>query len=262
MKRQADFQLYGIFGVPLSHTLSPAMQEAAFSATGFKAYYLTLELGPAPFRKVLRALGHLLLDGFNVTVPYKEAVLPYLDRLTPEARRIGAVNTVFRRRRKWVGANTDPQGFTNALEKKFRFYPTGKKVIVLGAGGSARAAVFALAKKNAAEIKIANRHEARAQKIVRDFKPLFQRTNFKTLGFRSPDLKKGLAEADLVVNATSLGLRAEDPAVIPPSWIPKVRRGHRPLFFDFVYGPSQTAFLKNAQARGHRAEGGLEMLLR
>ncbi len=259
MKKKSEFRLYGIFGYPLAHTLSPAMQEAAFRKAGIKAYDLALELDPIHFRMAMRRLRHFLLDGFNVTVPYKEAVIPHLDRLTPEARVIGAVNTVFRRSGKWVGANTDAFGFMAALEKEAGFRTKGKKALVLGAGGSARAVIYALAKKGASHIQVANRHEGRAQKIGRDFKRIFRKTDFVTIGLKKKDLKEGLAQADLVVNATSVGLHPQDKSLIPAPLFRSL--GRRRVFFDLIYRPVRTDFLKKAATCGHRVVNGLEMLL-
>ena len=259
--RAADFKLYGIFGKPLSHTLSPAMQEAAFQALGLKAYYLALELGPVSFRKVMRGRKRLTLDGFNITVPYKGTVLPYLDTLTPEARAIGAVNTVFCRGRRWTGANTDVSGFLASLHKEGRFAPRGRNVLILGAGGSARAAAYGLAKKGAREIWIANRHKTRAKTIIRDFRRIFPRTRFESLTLHGRNGVKVLERVSLVINATSVGLKRSDPSLIPAGWIPRAAGGRRKLFFDFIYRPAKTRFLKSAAQRRHKTMNGLGMLL-
>ena len=268
MKHAAEFRLYGIFGNPLSHTLSPAMQEAAFTALGLKAYYLALELGPASLKKVMRGLHRLTLDGFNVTVPYKEAVLHSMDRLTPEARAVGAVNTAFRRGKRWTGANTDVSGFLAALQKDARFYPRGKNILIFGAGGGARAAAYGLAKKGAKEIVIAARRGKRARKIVKDFKSIFPATVFKYTSLSLTLSPKGrgkgegaLDGADLIVNATSVGLKPSDASLIPPGRIPKAAGRRRKLFFDLVYRPAKTRFLKSAAQRGHKTLNGLGMLL-
>ncbi len=255
------FKLYGIFGKPLSHTLSPAMQEAAFTALDLKAYYLALELGPASFKKVMRGLDRLALDGFNVTVPYKETVLSHLDGLTPKAVAVGAVNTVFRKGKRWTGANTDVSGFLTTLQKEGKFRPRGKTVLILGAGGSARAAAYGLAKTGAREIQVANRHEARARKMIRDFKRLFPRTRFESVPLHGRGFITVLERAHLVVNATSVGLKSADSSLIPASRIPKAAGGRRKLFFDLVYRPAKTRFLKSAARRGHKTLNGLGMLL-
>lgn len=255
------FNLFGIFGYPLGHTLSPAMQEAAFVHQGIKAYYLALELDLSDFRQTMRWLSRLQLKGFNVTVPYKEEVLPYLDDLTPEARAIQAVNTVFIQGRRWVGANTDVYGFLRSLKEEGKFSPRRRKALIFGAGGSARAAIYGLAKEGIQRIQIANRSRWRAKKIIRDMSTLFPRTEFKMIPLQKEYLSKSLNEVDLVINATSVGLSAQDPVLVKPSWVPKADSRKRLLFFDLVYRPSRTPFLKIAESRGHRVLNGRGMLL-
>ena len=270
-----DFKLYGIFGFPLGHTLSPAMQEAAFKAVGIKAFYLPFEVRPAEFRRLVRNRRRLLLDGFNVTVPYKERALG-LDRVSPEARAIGAVNTVVKRKNRWLGFNTDAAGFIAALEKDGKFRVRGKRVLVLGAGGSARAVIYALAKRGAKQILVANRTVSRARKIIRDFKEMFPRIQFSVQSLRAPRSgakqshpKRLLRPAafsgssrndglgvDLVVNATSVGLKPGDRAMIQPKLFPR-----KTLFVDLIYRPAETRLLKLARKSGRRTMNGLGMLL-
>lgn len=260
MKKETPFKLFGIFGHPLSHTLSPAMQEAGFEKAGLKAFYCVCDLEPADFKKAFRGIKNFLLEGFNVTVPYKQAVMPYLKKLTPEAKAVGAVNTVFRRGKVWSGTNTDVYGFVTSLEKEGKFISRGKTALVLGAGGAARAVIYGLAKRGAHRILIANRHEARANKIARDFRKLFPRTEFKTLPLKGKKIREALQEADLVVNSTSVGLHASGAALLPADWIPKAGQKQK-LFFDLIYHVPMTSFMKTARKKGHRALGGLGMLL-
>lgn len=237
------------------------MQEAAFSVLGLKAFYLTFECNPSAFTQAMRGLSRFLLEGFNVTVPYKEKVIPFLDRLSPEAKAVGAVNTVYREGRNWVGTNTDIYGFLTALRKRAGFNPKNKKILILGGGGAARAAVYGLAKERALEVRIMNRHLDRAKRIVRDFQDFFPKTIFAVLPWRDEKLKDVLAETDLVVNATSVGLSPADPVLISKALIPNATRRKSMLFFDLIYFPSTTPFLKAAQSKGHKTLGGLEMLL-
>ncbi len=237
------------------------MQEAAFSAAGLKAYYLVLELGLSSFKKVMKDMPHLAVEGFNVTVPYKETVIPYLDILTPEARAVGAVNTVFRQGKKWTGTNTDVYGFLTSLKTEGKFLARGKKILILGAGGSARAVAYGLASQEAKEILLANRHPERAVNLIRKMKPLFPKVSWKAILQDVKQLKPALQEAALVVNATSVGLKAGDASLIPASWIPGASAKHRILFFDLIYRPALTPLLKAAKSKGHKAVNGLGMLL-
>ena len=133
---QTTPELYGIFGHPLTHTLSPVFQEAGFQKSGLRAHYLVFDLSPPFFKRAMRALKKFPLKGFNVTVPYKQAVMPYLDWITDEARAIGAVNTVYRFGKKWCGTNTDAEGFWLSIEKEWKWQAKGKQALVLGAGGA------------------------------------------------------------------------------------------------------------------------------
>lgn len=251
---RTPFRLYGIFGFPLAHTLSPVMQEAAFRALGLKAFYLPFEVRRKEFRRLLRERSRLLLDGFNVTVPYKEEVLRYLDGASPSARAIGAVNTAVRRGRRWIGFNTDEIGFRISLQKEGKFNPRGKQVLILGAGGSARAAAYALARQGARQIVIVNRTPVRAKKIVLKYQKLFPRVAWKIMKMR--EIRTVPHFLDLVVNATSVGLKRNDPPLVSPKDFPR-----KTLFVDLIYNPPETRFLRGARQSGHRTLNGLGMLV-
>lgn len=240
------------------------MQEAAFRAVGLKAFYLPFEMKRKDFLRLMRRRKNLLLDGFNVTVPYKEEVCRYLDKLSPAACAIGAVNTVVRQGARWVGFNTDYVGFIRSLEKT-GFRPRGKKILILGAGGSARAVAYGLAKGRAREIILANRTPRRAGKIISDFRRLFPRIEWghvelkKTAchGGAVPFLQTRTREIDWVVNATSVGLRPNDPALVSP----KDFLNQKTLFVDLIYNPAETRFLRLARQAGHPTLNGMGMLL-
>jgi len=260
VKKDRGFKLYGIFGHPLSHTLSPAMHEAAFRELGIEAHYIVLDLAPAVFKELMRQTSRISLSGFNVTVPYKETVIPYLDQVRPEARAIGAVNTVYRERKKWVGTNTDMEGFLLALMKDGGFRPSGKRAVILGAGGAARAVVYGLAREGASEILISDCFPEKADKIARDMCQLFPRAVFQAALAGTPEVKEAVQKADVIINATPLGLKPSDPLVVPESWIP--RAGHSKKFLmDLVYNPAVTPFLKAGKRKGHETLNGLGMLL-
>ena len=269
------FKLYGIFGHPLSHTLSPAMHEAAFCRLGIDARYIVLELTPADFKKLMRRASELSLAGFNVTVPYKEAVMKNLDVVRPEARAIGAVNTVFKQRKRWIGTNTDMEGFLRAIMKEGGFRPSGKRAVILGAGGAARAVVYGLSREGIREVLIADCFPQKALKIAGGMRKLFKRVDYRAVMAGTPEVKEALQKADVIINATPLGLKPQDPAVVPESWIPQAGRAQTvprrraskkasrgPVFFvDLIYNPAMTPFLKMARKKGHRTLNGLGMLL-
>lgn len=241
------------------------MQEAAVRALGLKAFYLPFEVRPGEFRRLMRSLARLQLDGFNVTVPYKEEIIRYLDGLSPSARTIGAVNTVVRQGKRWIGFNTDETGFIASLEKDARFRVRGKKVLLLGAGGSARAVAYGLAQRGAGSIWVANRTPSRARKMISEYRRMFPRVEMGFIRIGKGDrswlnLSKKrpvpFSQINLVVNATSVGLRPGDPSLVSPKDFSK-----RTLFFDLIYQPAETAFLRLARRSGHRTVNGMNMLI-
>jgi len=260
VKKAPSFQLFGIFGHPLSHTLSPAMHEAAFCSLGIDANYIVMDLMPQPFKKLMGRASSLVLSGFNVTVPYKETVMRYLDKVRPEAKAIGAVNTVYRRGSRWEGANTDMEGFVMALMQDGKFRPAGKKAVVLGAGGAARAVVYGLSREGVREVMIADCFPEKSRKIVRDMKKLFPRVCYHAVPAGTPAVKDAIQTADIIMNATPLGLKASDPLVVPDLWIPSAQGGPK-FFMDLIYNPAVTPFLKIAKKKGQKTLNGLGMLL-
>ena len=251
-----ELKIYGIFGSPLGHTVSPAIQNRAFDHYHLKSIYFAFERSNAQFRSLMRHLKSLLLDGFNVTVPFKEIVLPYLDRLSPEARAIGAVNTVKREGRNWTGYNTDGAGFLAGLGR-MRFNARGKTAVILGAGGSARAVACALAQKRVRRLVFANRTENRAKALVHRFQNLFPKVTWSSVALREPALISVLSEADLLVNATQVGLKKTDSSLVSPRAFP----GRRILVYDLIYRPRVTRLIQIARKKGHRTLNGEEMLL-
>lgn len=237
------------------------MQERAFSELGIKAYYLLFELGLKDLGQVWKNLDHVQVKGFNVTVPYKETVISYLDRVSPEAKRIGAVNTVFKSAGKWCGTNTDVYGFLTSLKTEAGFKPKGKKALVFGAGGAARAAVYGLASEGAKEVVVMNRNVTRAQKLCREYASLFKAVSIKACSISDASKKDLIAEADLIVNATSLGLKTGDAALISARHLNKAPRDNRKVFYDLIYSPRETAFLKTARKKGYKTLNGVGMLV-
>lgn len=238
------------------------MQEAAFKKIGSKAFYLTLELAPKDFSKFVKKISKSSIKGFNVTVPYKEKIIKGLHRVSSEAKLIGAVNTVFLKKGKLCGANTDAAGFANSLLKDAGFNPRGKNALVIGAGGSSRAVLYALGSLGVKKVFVANRTLSRAHVLTRKFSKVFARTNFEVCSLNVKELKSVLKEVQLVVNTTSVGLKRTDRYFFKASDIPKATAKCKILFFDLIYKPSMTVFLKQAKKRGHRILHGAGMLAR
>ncbi|OGW86224.1 MAG: shikimate dehydrogenase [Omnitrophica bacterium RIFCSPHIGHO2_02_FULL_46_11] len=251
-----DLKVYGIFGYPLSHTVSPAIQNCAFEFHRLKAVYFAFERPPARFRFLMRNIKSLVLDGFNVTIPFKEAIIPYLDQLSREAKLVGAVNTVKKQNGRWIGYNTDIEGFLAGL-KQAGFKPRGKSAVVLGARGSARAVVFALAQNGARKISVVNRTKSRAQNLIRKFRRSFPNIQWVACDFKANEWKHALSQADLLVNATKVGLKKNDPSLVLKKLFPK----RKILVYDLIYQPRQTALLRSAAGSGHKIVNGETMLL-
>lgn len=243
---------YGILGYPAAHSLSPAMHRAAFNRLGMGADYRIFEVRSADLEQFLRETARHSLRGFNVTIPYKEQVIPFLDYVSPDARRIGAVNTVKVKSCRLEGFNTDAPGFLDDLAEK-GFSPASARVCVVGAGGAGRAVCFALASAGCAEIALFNRDSRKAAQLIEHLIPHFPKIKFKQAD--SID-KLGIPGVGLLVNATSVGMKEEDPVLVEGRLLPKE------LFvYDLVYAPQQTRLLRMAQEAGCRTANGLGMLL-
>lgn len=231
---------YGIFGDPVGHTLSPPMQEAAFRALSMDAVYLPFRVPRPRLAAALAGARAAGFRGLNLTLPLKEAALR-LVRPTPTARRMGAVNAVDLRRN--LGHNTDGEGALRALLRS-GVEPRGRRVLLLGAGGSARAIAHALAERGAV-VTVANRTPGRARALAREVRG-------GAVPIRA--LAREVPRADIVVNATPVGM--EGGCLVQGSWL---RPGQ--TVFDIVYSPRETELLRRAHRRGARVLGGLEMLV-
>ena len=249
---------YAVIGWPLGHTLSPVMHQAALDELGLDATYTALPTPPGTESDRFQDVRAGKLAGLNVTIPHKLAAFRAMDRLTPAAERTGAVNTVIRDGPNLLGDNTDPYGFIEALRQFGGFDPAGTSAVVLGAGGAARAAVIALLDSGARKIVVANRTELRAHELVKDLGPAGS-TPIQAYGLDDTRLRRDLANAQLLVNTTSVGMSGgPDPSAspAPPEWL------HPNLFvYDIVYRPAVTPLLAAAQACGAPTLGGLEMLV-
>jgi shikimate dehydrogenase len=243
-------RVFGVLGDPVDHSLSPAMHNAAFAALGLPHLYLRYRVPPRLLAAALAEAGHLGMGGLNLTVPLKEAVLPLLDELTPAAARMRAVNTVSFRRGRLIGDNTDGRGFLAALATRVRI--AGVPVLMLGAGGSARAVATALVDAGCPRLTIANRTLERAERLAEDLRTGSGRVEAVPLADAARHL---FSDTGVVVNTTSAGLGAERIRLDPRRSAPAC------VFVDLAYGPRRTPFLTAAR-RGGRAtmDGGLMLL--
>lgn len=245
--------VYGVLGYPAAHSLSPCMHQAAFNHLGINAEYRIFEVRPEAFGSFLQGLSQRNIHGLNVTIPYKEQILPLLNYISPDSSQIGAVNTVKVKSARLEGFNTDGQGFMNDCTER-GCYPKAMRIAVIGAGGASRSVCNALAKMAPAEIAIYNRDGHRAQRLIDHLREQFPRIPFR----QAESVEKlGIPAAGLLVNASSVGMKADDPVLVDPGLL------HKDLFvYDLVYRPSQTPLVRMAREKGARgAVNGSGMLL-
>ncbi len=244
-----------LLGYPVSHSLSPAMHQAAFRASGLNAVYLPWAVAPAHLAQTVDALRGLQnFLGANLTIPHKEAVLPLLDALTPEARFIGAVNTIIREGEVLLGDNTDGPGFLTSLAAALPNGPKDCTVVVLGAGGAGRAVALVLARAGCGRLTILNRTAARADELASVVAATVPECSV-TAGPLRPDTRIEPAP-DLIVNTTAVGLRPHDPPLFAYDFL----EAHTAVY-DLIYRPRETPLLAAARHRGCPAVNGLDMLL-
>jgi len=253
----------GLVGYPVSHSLSPIMQQAAFDALHIEANYVLWETPQEQLAGKIASLRSSAILGANVTIPYKEDVVQLVDECDPFAARIGAINTIVNRDGRLFGYNTDAQGFISAL-LEFDAYPfdcAGKKVVILGTGGAARAATVGLLENDVSEIMLVGRTEAHLQNILHHLSALavefHKTTQIKGAMFGYPEVEEILSNADLVVNATPIGLKVDDSTLpIDINALPITT-----LVMDMIFNPPLTPLLRIASEHGCRVLNGLSMLL-
>lgn len=243
----------GIFGDPVDHSLSPRMHNAGFAELGIDFVYVPFRVSRRHLKDALRSLRTLGVVGVNITVPFKEDAIKYLDSVTPAARAIGAVNTVRPEGKKLVGDNTDASGFSAALSAR-GFRARRKRVLVIGAGGAARAVVYGLLGSGTIDIVVANRTLAKAVRLVRSFQR--KGVDLRASGLDLLDDFDFLDSRQLVVNCTPVGLKGEcfldyDVDSTPADC----------LHFDLAYGEKPTPFLRMAAAAKRPTVDGRHMLL-
>lgn len=256
MKIQGTTRVAAIFGHPITHTLSPLIQNAAFRASGLDIVYVPFHVAPEMLGAAVESVRALELLGVNVTIPHKERVIDHLDEVDPTARAIGAVNTVVNRDRVLTGYNTDGEGYLASLAEETGFDPAGKRVVVIGAGGAARAIFHTLLGRGAASVLLANRTVKRAADLAEDFRSAASGTDVAISSLDPGDLAERAKEADLVVNTTSLGMEGQPPLDFPVDELPDGA-----VVSDIVYKPLATGLLSAAKARGLAVHGGLGMLI-
>ena len=254
----------GVFGDPVAHSLSPEMQNAALRGGEIDAQYARFHIRSNELRSALRFLRNLDLVGVNLTVPHKIAGFGQIDEADESASRVGAVNTIRVRDKKLVGSNTDGEGFLRAIRSEFSVDLRDLRVLIIGAGGgTGRAIAWQCALENCERLVLVNRTLEKANASAERLRPFFMEARvlgpaarLEAVAWEESAVRTQLADIDLIVNATPLGMNPSDPAPIPARLI-----APHHMVFDCVYGPSKTALLRAAEQAGARSANGISMLL-
>ena len=246
----------GIIGDPVEHTMSPVMHNAAFAKMGIDYWYVPFKVGKEDLGKAIDGMKALNIRGLNVTIPHKVTVIPFLDELDPLAKKIGAVNTIVNEDGVLKGYNTDATGFLQALLETGT-EPRGKNIVILGAGGASRAISFILAERDA-HLVILNRQLEMdwAEELAQRISQIFNQ-EVKALELNEENLATVLDGADIVVNATSVGMSPDIDGTPVPAQLLKPGL----VVFDIVYNPIKTRLLREAEAAGAKTISGVDMLV-
>ncbi|MGC8863435.1 MAG: shikimate dehydrogenase [Armatimonadota bacterium] len=246
-------RVLSVIGHPISHTLSPVMHNAAIQALNIDYIYVPFHVLPENLESAIRGVRSLEIAGVNVTIPHKERVIGFLDDVDESARAIGSVNTIVNEAGRLLGFSTDGPGFVKSAEAAWGRID-GCRVLILGAGGSAKAVAFALAKIGC-RIVVANRTFERAVELVESLRAV--ESNARAARLHRDELAREIADVDLVVNTTSVGMYPDvDQTPLPADLI-------RPgiLVYDLVYNPPRSRLIDEALSRGASAVNGLKMLV-
>lgn len=251
----AATRLCAVLGSPIRHSASPAMHNAAFAALGLNWRYLAFEVDPKNLRAAIEGARAMNFAGLNLTVPHKLLAVDMVDELDASAKTWGAVNTIkFEATNdgkvRAVGFNTDADAIVTSLREDFSVELRGAKVLLLGVGGAGRTAALKLASENVAELCLVNRTVSKAEEIAAEIRTQFPSVRV-TVGYPK-------AEVDLLLNATSLGLKAEDASPLDEK---QFSLNQARAVYDMIYKPAETKLLAAAKAAGSRTANGLGMLV-
>lgn len=246
---------YGVLGFPVAHSLSPAMQEAGFHALGIPAEYLRVEVPAGDLEKVLPQLRRGGFQGWNCTLPHKEAMFALCLETDESARESGTVNTVVVSTKGFRGYSTDADGWEDAVAEAWKLDLASSRVVLLGCGGVGRTLAFRLAKRGCRHLRLVNRNPAKADQLAQKIKSCSS-GSVSVISWKTPELSQAVHDSDLLIQATPLGLAAEDPLPVPENCLhPGLR------VYDTVYHRDFTPLIRASRARHLPALDGLGMLL-
>ena len=255
MQITGQTKIVGIIGDPIKHSRSPQIHNAAIAALGLDYVYAPFHVRPDNLGAAIEGFKAINMVGINVTIPHKQSVMPYLDEISREATLIGAVNTLIFKGKEIIGENTDAPGFLQAMEEDGLDVPQGGAAVVIGAGGSARAIVVALALAGVRTICIANRTVSRAIALARDLSEKIG-VSIYGIGLDDSKLPNAVGTSQLIVNTASTSMDVRHPLLIDPEWLEP-----QTIVYDIVYTPPETRLLQAAVEKGCHTIGGLGMLV-
>lgn len=254
---------FGVLGDPVAHSLSPEMQNAALAATGREMQYARLQIAPNELAEALPLLAANRFIGVNLTQPHKIAALDLLDELHPEARALGAVNTILFRDGHTTGFNTDGAGFVRALRSEFSVDLRDLRVLIFGMGGAGSALARQCAREGCERLVLVNRAPEKAKELAAELAPQFSGprvlgpvARLEAIPWEENAIRSQIGNLDLIVNASSLGAQPSDPPILPAS----ILAPHL-LVYDLIYRPRETRLLEAARSVGARVANGRSMLL-
>ena len=255
MQITGQTKIVGIIGDPIKHSRSPQIHNAAIAALGLNYVYVPFHVQSDNLGAAIEGFKAANVVGINVTIPHKQNVIPYLDEISREATLIGAVNTLIFRDGTISGENTDAPGFLQAMQEEGHEVPQGGSAVIIGAGGSARAIVVALALAGVQTICITNRTVSRAVALATD---LSEKTDASIygIGLDDPKLPNAVGTSQLIVNTASTSMDVSHPLLIDPEWL-----APQSIVYDIVYTPPETRLLQAAAEKGCHTIGGLGMLV-
>ena len=260
MKRDINgkTKIIGVIGKNIENSLSPLIHNQIILKYSLNFCYLPFQVTETNLTKTIQGIKALNIRGVNITFPYKEKVIEFLDELEESAQRIGAVNTIVNNKGALTGYNTDVIGFKKSLQEDGKFAIKGEKAVILGAGGAARAAVCALLEEGIEEICIFNRTLEKAKKIKQDLSFFFPKSRISVFPLEKEDLKDKIENAHLLVNTTSIGMAPR----VDNTPLPDEKLFHPNLLvYDLIYHPAKTLFLRQAEKAGAKIINGLPMLV-
>ncbi|TYP56748.1 shikimate dehydrogenase [Thermosediminibacter litoriperuensis] len=258
MEIRGDTKVLGIIGYPVEHSLSPVIHNAALKELKLNCVYVAFPVNPEKLKEAIEGIKALNVAGVNVTIPHKVKVMDYLDEISQEAAAIGAVNTIVNEGGRLIGFNTDASGFKDALYRIAGVDLSGKRVLVLGAGGAARAVVGQCLLSGASSIIVSNRTKARAQELVLHFKNAGMGSNISIIEWGKQYWRQVAARVDIIANTAGAGQKDDLGLELEIPWDDLDKNT---VFFDAVYGPGSTRLLKEAESRGYLTVPGKFMLL-